>query len=288
MKTRKGTGNADDLRGSRYADRIDGLAGHDTITGGGGDDVLSGGDGNDKIYGGAGNDKILLGNSAASTFGALWDIAFGDAGKDVIYGDAGRDYLYGGTGSDRLFGGTDADYLFGEDGNDTLRGEDGDDILVGGNGNDMLIGGNGADRMIAIYGRDTMNGGAGSDFYFTGQNGGRITDTDGAEQYTIDGGDSHTWIYDRAGIDMLIFDDGLNVSKDDLTFTRDGNDLVIAMDGYQGEVTISSFFLGKKYLVEKLFDSTLDPDEDTAHDLTDLRQELKYSGESIDGADLWI
>jgi hypothetical protein len=83
---------------------------------------------------------------------------------------------------------------------------------------------------------------------------------------------------------MLVFK---NVAKDDLTFTREGDDLLITIDGYQGETTLSSFFHGKQNMIEELFDSTLNSSSDTGYDLTDLKKLMKYSGDSFDGSDLW-
>jgi len=284
MNTQKGTANADELTGSLSADLISGLGGHDTLHGGGGNDQLLGGDGNDLVYGDAGNDRISLGSNSSPIIGAMWDIANGGAGNDSINGDAGVDFLHGDSGNDRLFGGTEDDFLFGESGADRLSGDAGDDILIGGNGNDTLLGGDGADRLFAIYGNDYMNGGNGADTYFAGQHSARITDRNGAEEYHIESGNSRTWIFDRTGLDVLIFED---FSKDELTFTHEGEDLVITMAGHRGEVELSRFFSTRSLRIETLFDSALDPDDDTGYDLTDLVASLKYNGDSANGDDLW-
>lgn len=284
MKTQKGTANADELTGSTGADLISGLAGHDTLYGGGGNDQLLGGDGNDLVYGDTGNDRINLGGNSSPIIGAMWDIAYGGAGNDSINGDAGVDFLHGDSGNDRLFGGTEDDFLFGENGADRLSGDAGDDVLIGGNGNDTLLGGDGADRLFAIYGDDYMCGGNGADTYFAGQHSARIIDRNGAEEYNIENANSQTWIFDRTGLDVLVFKE---FSKDNMTFTHEGDDLVITVDGYRGEVELSRFFSSGTARIETLFDSALDPDDDTGYDLTDLATSLSDNGDSADGSDLW-
>ncbi|MFO1173425.1 MAG: cadherin-like domain-containing protein [Hyphomicrobiaceae bacterium] len=92
MRTIRGTGKRDILRGKAIAETILGLGGNDSLYGNGGNDTLKGGSGNDKLLGGAGNDKL-----------------FGEAGNDVLKGDAGNDSLSGGAGADSLDGGAGTD-----------------------------------------------------------------------------------------------------------------------------------------------------------------------------------
>ncbi|WP_444911215.1 calcium-binding protein [Microbulbifer sp. PAAF003] len=123
----------------------------------------------------------------------------GTSGNDQLQGLAGDDVLFGMSGDDELLGGADNDYLSGGNGgnsgsgNDTLYGEDGDDILSGEDGDDLLI------------------GGLGNDQYYYGANGGvdTIDNTGG-------------------GTDWILLTDG--ITREQLSFHQDGNDLIILVD----------------------------------------------------------
>lgn len=237
-----GTSADDTLLGGDGADTIDGGAGNDTIEGGAGYDSLDGGSGNDvyrfsgsfakdTIHGlgaaDAGIDRILLGDSES----------VGDYhvqvqnGRDVLlYKNTGhdsvmlQDFLLAGTPlheirfadgtvwtkdwlRQQLHTGTDdADHLYGWETDDTLTGHGGDDILFGGAGNDLLVGGAGNDRYIASTGLDAIDNTAG-------------------------------------GSDTLYFE--TVASADALTFSRDGDDLLIVANRNTGNaVRVAGHFLG--------------------------------------------
>lgn len=130
---------------------------------------------------------------------------------------SGDDYISGTGLNDSIDAGNGWDYVYGGAGNDTISGGADDDYLYGEDGDDLLNGGTGNDRLY---------GNAGSDTYVYASGGGndRISDQSNG---------------DTAGVDSLILSD-LNVA--DLTFTKQGSTLVIAITGTGEEVRINSQF----------------------------------------------
>jgi Ca2+-binding RTX toxin-like protein len=248
--------------------------------------VIDGGAGLDHLYGGGGNDRINAGNDGTQPVDGLHqsDEAYGGTGNDVLKSAMGSQYLSGDGGDDRILAGVGDDFLFGGTGKDYLNGGDGNDYLMDTGGKSTLIGGAGNDSLQLLGGNDLMNGGTGDDIYSVGINNGRAwhvttIDKSGNDQYQINNADSQIEISDASGSDKLIF---RYASKDDLVFTHDLNDLVIDVDGYQGETRIVDFFSSKNHRIEALIDSSTD-----SFDLTDVIKHLKYAGDHIDGSDLW-
>ena len=116
--------------------------------------------------------------------------SFTFSGSIILHGGLGNDILDGGADSDLLFGGLDNDVLFGQDGDDHIYGELGDDYIIGGKGNDLL------------------DGGEGSDFYTFGK------------------GDCKDVIQDSEGLSDVIRVS--NYTLVEITFTEDGNDLILS------------------------------------------------------------
>jgi Ca2+-binding RTX toxin-like protein len=123
------------------------------------------------------------------------------------------------SGAGGLSGAANTDMLFGQTGNDTLAGNDGNDILSGGAGNDVLSGG---------AGNDSLNGGAGNDLYLFGRGAGQ---------------DILNYAYDNTTgrIDKVVL--GSNVLPADVTLTRSGSDLVIAINGTTDTLTVRNQFI---------------------------------------------
>ena len=156
----------------------------------------------------------------------------------TITGTAAGEQLTGSTGKDLIEGLGGADTLFGMGGNDTLRGGDGNDYLSGGNGsgagsgNDVLEGGQGNDTLRGEDGSNTLTGGAGDDQYVYGGGNDVIDNTGG-------------------GTDWLIFQNGITTSQ--LGFTRDGDDLVITVNGNASQrVIVNDHFLGGDLAIDYL------------------------------------
>lgn len=162
----------------------------------------------------------------------------GNGFDQTITGTAAGEQLVGSTGKDLIEGLGGADTLFGMGGNDTLRGGDGNDALYGGNGtgsgsgNDVLEGGLGNDTLRGEDGSNTLTGGAGDDQYVYGGGNDLIDNTGG-------------------GTDWLIFQNGITTSQ--LGFTRDGDDLVITVNGSSSQrVIVNDHFLGGNLALDYL------------------------------------
>lgn len=213
-----GTSSADTLLGYRALDEVlYAGAGDDQVWGRDGNDVLYGEDGADYLDGESGDDQLFGGVGA--------DNLQGRDGNDILDGGADNDSLSGGLGDDMLYGQVGADNLFGDEGSDRLEGGAGNDYLSGGSGADILLGGDGDDQLGGDAGDDLLVGGLGDDkyVYASGQGVDVIDNSDG-------------------GFDGLFFTD---VAQDRLSFTRDGDDLVILVDDDATQsVRVLNHFLG--------------------------------------------
>lgn len=228
-----GDAGNDILDGGAGNDLLEGGIGNDTLRGGVGNDILRGGDGDDILDGGAGADTLSGGvgvdtlTYASATAGIVLNLATGAHGgaaagdvledafervigsgfDDVITGGAGDDYIEGGAGNDKLYGGAGNDTLYGGDGDDLLDAQAGNDTLYGGAGNDILIGGDD------------------SDVYLIDRNSG----ADEIRNYDSSGDD----------IDVIGYRD---ISRNDLWFSRTGDDLVISVIGTSVVTTIKGWY----------------------------------------------
>lgn len=170
-------------------------------------------------------------------------------------------YAIGTDGNDTITGGDDADIIYGMDGNDLINGMGGDDFLHGGRGNDTLYGGDGNDTLIGGEGDDSLEGGGGNDTYvFDGDGKDVVKDEKWAVVY------EQVWIQDNiysefyskwveasktlidAGDDVIVF--GKNVSVDDITITKTGNDLVFGLKNTNDTLTIKNWYASEKQRVE--------------------------------------
>lgn len=160
-------------------------------------------------------------------------VAGGSSGgqyDQVIEGTSAGEQLVGSAGKDLIKGLAGDDQLFGLAGDDALQGGDGDDYLAGGNGSgtgsgaDRLEGGAGNDTLSGEDGNDTLIGGTGDDSYVYGGGLDTIDNTGG-------------------GYDGVFFNDGITASQ--LGFSRDGDDLVITVDGDANRtVRVTNHFVG--------------------------------------------
>lgn len=258
----------DQLFGGEQVDRLYGLAGDDLLIGNAGNDWLEGGRGKDFLAGGTGSDTYLFGLGDGSdviktsdlSLGmveghqdrllfksgiTMSDLHFKRSGMDLMValnnpGDqitisswfAGEDCklqsiefadgsklstqqieamalatpISGSSGDDYVYGTSGADYLFGLAGNDKLLGGDGDDWLDGGLGNDAL------------------RGEGGSDTYLFGRG---------------DGQDNIEEAYGQVS-GRLLFKEG--ISRDDITYRREGGQLIFAIKGSNDQIAINNWF----------------------------------------------
>ncbi|WP_165443749.1 calcium-binding protein [Pseudomonas jilinensis] len=273
-----GAGN-DQLYGDAGDDILDGGAGDDRLYGGAGNDtyLFGRGDGHDTIYNDdvadrnnpdshdrllfkegvaledvsyvrSGNnlvlriegtsDSVTVNNWFATSVGShkLQSIEFADGRSlDLAQVEIDVRTIHGTDGNNTLQGAETDDVLYGYAGNDTLRGGGGNDILYGGDGNDTLYGDAGDDILVGGAGDDYLVGGAGSDLYLFGTGSGRDT------IYNHD--------TDASSIDTARFED---VAVEDLWFSRSGNHLQINVAGTTDQVTVSNWYLGSAYQLDRI------------------------------------
>ncbi|MBI5556780.1 MAG: putative Ig domain-containing protein [Deltaproteobacteria bacterium] len=170
----------------------------------------------------------------------LADTITGYGGNDRLEGFEGDDLMAGGAGNDALFGGIGSDTIQGDDGDDVLygnwqgstgEGED-DNILTGGAGNDELHGDRGNDIMRGGTGNDTLYGGEGKEYYFfdTGDGGDVIYNGNYDLEYRVD------WF----NPDIIRLGEG--ITSADITVSRDGDNLVLAIGASGDSLTLGSWF----------------------------------------------
>lgn len=138
----------------------------------------------------------------------------GNTESNLLVGNAYGNTLHGGGGNDELLAGGDTyanmDYLYGDEG---------DDVLTAGSGYNTLVGGVGNDQIQVHYGTDMVmyNQGDGVDTIF-------VSD-----------------LFYSGGTDTLSF--GPSISSNDVTWSRDGNDLVITFTNVATDsVTIQDYW----------------------------------------------
>jgi len=182
----------DEAQGSDGSDSITGSNNAEQLNGALGDDLISGGGGADEIDGGEGSDFV--------------DFSWSDAARTISLGEGNQagaasdgatlisiENVLGTEYGDTITGNSDSNTLLGGDGADTLAGLAGDDLLIGGVGDDYLSGGSGADQYLYAVGH-------GNDIILDD---GPALDLDTA---------------DLTGFDA-----------NDLTFSRDGTDLLVSL-----------------------------------------------------------
>lgn len=251
---------------------IDGVSGNNTLKGGKGDDayIINSTNANDTIIENAneGTDTVqssitytltsnvenlvLTGdNSINGTGNELNNYIIGNKQDNMLSGNAGNDTLYGGGGIDTLKGGTGDDtYIVNteqvtiiensNEGNDTVISNidytlgnnlenlilAGTDNLTGiGNSSSNTISGNNLDNtFIGGKGNDTLKGGTGSDTYIFNLGDGQDIIEENSPNSTA--------------IDKITFGSGIN--KNNITFTRQGYDLIITVNNTNDKITIKN------------------------------------------------
>lgn len=180
-------------------------------------------------------------------------VIYGNYGDDIIFGSTKDDWLQGSQGNDSIFGGSDGeDMISGDMGDDTiiagavksdgkinynktgiqLYGADGNDVIIGGKGNDFIWAGTGNDAMAGNGGKNT--------FMFVEDNFGNdvVSDSNAEDtlKFVVNNGSSSEPDYS-----------GFKFS--DLTFIKNGNDLVIttpaslnSVNFVENSVTLRKYF----------------------------------------------
>ncbi|MDR6539341.1 calcium-binding protein [Variovorax soli] len=187
--------------------------------------------------------NVYTGTTTGGT--AKSDIYLGDANGNSFSGGAGDDAMTGAAGNDTLDGGADNDTLNGGEGADTLLGQSGADVLAGGAGNDSLYGGGYYGGGGATGDNDTLDGGAGNDYLMGGFGSDTYLFGRGDGQDTINN-DSDSWNgyadQDANKQDVLRFKEG--VLANDVSTSRNGDNLVLKINGTTDQVTIQNYFNG--------------------------------------------
>lgn len=189
----------------------------------------------------------------------------GGADDDTLVGNDANNYMRGLSGDDMLQGGEWNDTLLGDEGNDLLYGWSGADHLKGGSGADDLHGGTGNDDLFGGTGNDILDGYDGSDTYHFSRGDGLDTIAESHGMYSDVSGDSNT----------LQLAEGITL--DDLTLTRVGEDLRIAINGTSDVLTIKSQG-AIHYGIEQLFFA-----DGTVWNRADIAARASYEG--TDGAE---
>ncbi|MFZ2727195.1 MAG: calcium-binding protein [Methylococcaceae bacterium] len=274
MTTIIGTINNNNINGSSSDDTISGRAGNDTLNGNIGNDVLNGEEGNDVLNGGVGNDTQNGGiDNDTYIFGK------GD-GKDVLvsdytYGETNillfksgitpADITLSRSGNDLVVlitNTTDSitaqNFFYNDDpynennalqqikfndgttwnidnslivgftgsaGNDNLNGTYYAENMNGGAGNDVINGGDGNDTLAGGADNDNLNGNAGDDTYV-------FSKGDGQDVLVSD--------YTYGETNTLLFKN--SITPLDVTASRSGNDLIVAIASTTDRVTAQDFF----------------------------------------------
>lgn len=154
-------------------------------------------------------------------------------------------YIIGTESGDTISGGDQVDVIYGMDGDDVLNGYAGDDFLSGGAGNDVLNGGDGS---------DTLDGGTGDDIYiYEGDGADVVNDERWVTVARQEWYQSGWWIFKKwksrwvyqdqlvdAGDDTIVFGD--EISENEITFSREGNNLVIEQEGTNNKLTVNDWY----------------------------------------------
>ncbi|OWW20174.1 calcium-binding protein [Noviherbaspirillum denitrificans] len=164
------------------------------------------------------------------------EIKIGTAGGDSLSGSDADSMLLGEGGNDTLFGNGGNDWMSGGAGDDQLNGGAGDDILLGGDGNDNLSGGDGIDVINGGAGNDVVGGGLGGDIYRFGRGSGQDV------VYEDD------WTTNQADTVELASD----VVPADVTLVRDGNNLILGINGTTDTLTMMAWFQDSRFRVEQV------------------------------------
>lgn len=255
--------------GNELDNDIIGNAGNNILIGGAGNDSIDGGAGSDDITGGTGND-ILLGNEGDDQykFSQNW-------GEDTIQETSGCDAIVfdessGITQSNAIFTKNNDSLEISEQGtNNKITIEDfftsnakaieeivfsdnsyieKEDILklipntqVGTSGDDTLIGDNSNNNIFGLAGNDAITGGGGND---------SLDGNDGNDSYHFESGFGQDIIRDSSGTDKVVF--GGNISKTDLTITKNQNNLEISLKNASDKIVIENWFASDSNKIERL------------------------------------
>lgn len=258
------TGNAlsNVLTGNNAANTLDGGAGADVLIGGKGSDtyivdsqadtvVESAGEGTDTVqssvsYSLADNleNLILTGTAEAGMGNELANKLTGNAASNKLWGGAGNDSIDGGAGADILFGGLGNDKYWVDSSDDLVVenvGEGTDTVYASvsyaladnverltltGSANINAIGNAGNNRLEGNAGNNILFGGLGNDTYVWGRGSGQDVVAN----------------FDAGKPSGDIVQLGAGIAEADLGVARQGNDLILSINGSSDQLTVANYF----------------------------------------------
>jgi len=266
-----GDGN-DNLKGGTGADYLGGDAGNDTLDGGAGSDNLSGGFGADTYLFGKGSGQDTISNYDGEAVGTNADtilLGAGIATTGVTLTRSNDDLIIGINGTDdsvrvtsyfnsdgassyvveniKFADGTNWNYATAKSKVSTaappsalnVPGTSGNDSLVGGAGNDTLSGQAGNDTLDGGAGNDALDGGAGNDTYL----------------FNIGSGKDTISSYDVTAGKLDVIQLGTGIATSAVTPTREGDTLVLTLNGTSDVLRVNSYFSGdgtSAYKIEQI------------------------------------
>jgi Ca2+-binding RTX toxin-like protein len=264
-------GSAISLTGNELSNVLTGNNAANTLDGGAGADVLIGGKGNDLYIVDSQADTVVenadegadtvqssINYSLADTLENLTltgtaEAGMGNALANKLTGNAGSNKLWGGAGNDSLDGGAGADILLGGLGNDKYWVDSSDDVVVEtalegtdrvyanvsyaladnveyltltGSANINAIGNAGNNRLEGNAGNNILFGGLGNDTYVWGR---------GSGQDIIANFDAGKPSGDTVQL-------GAGIAEADLAIARQGNDLILSINGSTDQLTVANYF----------------------------------------------
>lgn len=254
---RAGAGN-DTINGGAGNDLIfgDGFAGEEITSGlnrGGAGGYGGGGSGSNNTYASVGGGAGGTGQGAQAYAGMAASLGPEAAGGTVIYSNgSNRGGAGAGVGTAASGGSGNTDQI-----TDTLTSTVYERVLADlknpdsalhrqtmGSGNDVLNGGAGNDWIMAGGGNDTLDGGTGNDTLYGGQGNDTYMFGNGAGLDVIRDHDAST-----GNLDQIMIGEG--VTADQLWFRRDGMDLEMSIIGSNDKVSITNWFAGSEYQIER-------------------------------------
>lgn len=264
-------GSATSLTGNELSNVLTGNNAANTLDGGAGADVLIGGKGNDLYIVDSQSDTVVenaaegtdtvqssVNYSLADTLENLTltftaEAGMGNALANKLTGNDESNKLWGGAGNDSLDGGAGADILLGGLGNDKYWVDSSDDLVVEsalegtdtvyasvsyaladhveyltltGSANINAIGNAGNNRLEGNAGNNILFGGLGNDTYVWGR---------GSGQDIIANFDAGKPSGDTVQL-------GAGIAEADLAIARQGNDLILSINGSTDQLTVANYF----------------------------------------------
>jgi Ca2+-binding RTX toxin-like protein len=257
-----GTGNDDVLFGTDLTNRLTGGFGNDTLFGGLSEDTyyFNTGDGTDVIHDSStpnGRNRVVFGpgiSPAQLSLGIADDP--GGAQSQVLV-------VRVGLGGDAIqLGNFDRANVFGPHAVDSFEFADGSQLsyeqlinrgfdFVGTSDSDSVLGTNTSDRIVTGAGDDQVKAGAGDDRLDGGVGNDGLSGGAGNDTYVFGLGSGHDQIIEAQGTtDSVQLTAG--IAQDDVTITRNGNDLVLSLNDGADQLTIAHHFLLPMFQIEEI------------------------------------